>query len=89
MNWAIHEPSFRFDIRAEREECERLFTHPARILQDRLVRRSRTDRTRLHAPADWEKLEQARAKARKLLHQARVLSWGEQKRDYYAHKLYA
>ena len=39
MDWAHHESQFRFDIRAEREECERLFRHQARVLQDRMVRR--------------------------------------------------
>jgi hypothetical protein len=43
-NWGIHESRFRFDIHAERQEYERLFQHQARALQDRLVRRSRTDR---------------------------------------------
>ena len=39
MDWAVNQPRIRFDIRAEREEYERLFKHPARALQDRLVRR--------------------------------------------------
>jgi hypothetical protein len=34
MDWAFHEAQIRFDIRAEREEYERLFKHSARILQD-------------------------------------------------------
>jgi len=55
MDWATYEPRIRFDIRAEREECERLFKHQARVLQDRLVRRGRTDRTRQHAIPEWEK----------------------------------
>ena len=42
MDWAFHESQIRFDIRAEREEYERLFQHPARVLQDRLVRRKST-----------------------------------------------
>jgi hypothetical protein len=29
MDWAFHAPQIRFDIRAEREEFERLFKHPA------------------------------------------------------------
>jgi hypothetical protein len=85
MNWAIYQPRVRFDVRAEREECERLFTHQARILQDRLVRCGGTDRTRPHAIPEWEKVYQAEAQARRLLHQARVLSWGKEKRYYYAH----
>ncbi len=61
----------RFDIRAEREERER---HQARVLQDRLVRRGRTDRTRQHAMPEWEKIYQTEAQEHRLLHQARVLS---------------
>jgi hypothetical protein len=38
-----------FEIRAEREGYERLFSHEARVLLDRLVDRSRTDRSRPHA----------------------------------------
>ena len=38
MDWAYHESQIRFDIRAEREEYERLFKHQARVLQDRLAR---------------------------------------------------
>ena len=83
---AIHQPEVRFDIRAEREECERLFTHSARVLQDRMARRSHTDRTRKHAIPDWEKLYQQEAHDRRLLYQARVLGWGKQKRYYFAHK---
>lgn len=86
MDWAIHQPRIRFDIRAEREECERLFKHPARVLQDRLVRRGDGDRTRKHAIPEWERNYQTEAQARRLLHQARVLSWGREKRYYFAHK---
>ena len=86
MNWAFHESQIRFDIRAEREECERLFRHPARALQDRLARRGHTDRTRHHAIPPWEKVYQTEAQERRLLFQARVLSWGNEKRYYYAHK---
>jgi hypothetical protein len=39
---ATHQPQVRFDIRAERAEYDGLFTHPARVLQDRMVRRSRS-----------------------------------------------
>ena len=87
MDWATHQPEFRFDIRAERAECECLFKHQARVLQDRLVRRSRTDRTRRHAIPEWEKVYQAEGRERTLLHQARVLSWGTEKSYYYAHKV--
>jgi hypothetical protein len=83
---AIYQPQFRFDPRAEREECDRLYQHSARVLQDRLVRRSHTDRTRQHAIPEWEKLYQSEAQQRLLLHQARVLSWGKEKRQYFAHK---
>jgi len=86
MDWAHYEPRIRFDIRAEREEYERLFSHQARVLQDRLVRRSRNDRTRQHAIPEWEKVHQTKAQERRLLYQARVLSWGKEKRYYYAHK---
>jgi hypothetical protein len=81
-NWGVHQSQFRFDIRAEREECEWLFQHPARILQDRMVRRSRTNRTKQHACTDWEKAERSEVEARRLLHQARVLGWGKEKRYY-------
>jgi hypothetical protein len=86
MDWANYQPQIRFDIGAEREECERLFKHWARALQDRLVRRWHTDRTRQHAIPEWEKIYQTQAQERRLLHQARVLSWGKEKRHYYAHK---
>jgi hypothetical protein len=86
MDWAHHESQFRFDTRAEREECERLFRHQARVLQDRMVRRGRTDRTKRRATSEWEKLYQIEAQECRLLYQARVLSWGKEKRHYYAHK---
>jgi hypothetical protein len=59
------------------------FKHPARALQDRLVRRGRTDRTRQHAIPEWKKIYQTEAQD---LHQARVLSWGKEKRYCDAHK---
>jgi hypothetical protein len=83
---AIYRPHVRFDARAEREEYERLFKHPARVLQDRMVRRSRTDRTRKPDVPDWEKAYQKEAQERRLLYQARVLGWGKEKRYYFAHK---
>lgn len=86
MDWAIYQSRVRFDIRVEREEYERLFRHEARVLQDRLVRRSRTDRTRQPAASEWEKVHRAHAQELRLLHQARVLSWGKEKKLYYAHK---
>ena len=86
MDWAYHESQFRFDIRAEREECERLLNHQARVLQDRMARRGHTDRTRKHAIPEWEKVYQSSAQEKKLLHQARVLSWGKEKQFYFAHK---
>jgi hypothetical protein len=86
MDWAISQPHIRFDIRAERAEYERLFTHQARELQDRLARRSRTDRSRRHAVPEWERVYQTEAQERLLLHQARVLGWGKEKRYYFAHK---
>jgi len=83
---AIHQPQVRFDARAERAECERLFGHPARVLQDRMVRRSRTDRTRKPGMAEWEKVYQKEAEERRLLYRARVLGWGKQKQYYFTHK---
>jgi hypothetical protein len=35
---------------------------------------------------EWEKVYQAQAQERKLLHQARVLGWGKEKQYYLAHK---
>jgi hypothetical protein len=85
MDWALHQSQIRFDIRAEREEYERLFRQ-ASVLQNRMVRRSRTDRTRRPAISEWERVYQAQARARGTLHQARVLGWGKEKRRYYAYK---
>ena len=86
MNSGFYEPQVRFDIRAEREECERLFRHQARILQDRMVRRSRTDRTRKPDVPEWEKVHRKVEQERRFLFQARVLAWGKEKRYYFAHK---
>ena len=61
MDWAFHESQIRFDIRAEREECERLFQHPARVLQDRLARCGGGDRTRKFlSPSGRESTEKKR-----------------------------
>lgn len=87
MDWALHQPEARFDIRAERAEYEYLFTHQARVLQDRLVRLGGGDRTKEIPVAEWERVYQREAQAQRLLHQARVLAWGYEKRFYYAHKL--
>ncbi len=76
----------RFDARAELAEYESLFRHPARVLQDRMARRSRTDRTRKHGIPEWEKLYQKEAQERRLLHQARVLGWSKEKQYYFANK---
>jgi len=86
MDWVLHQPELRFDIRAERAEYERLFRHSARVLQDRLARLGGGDRTKEIPIADWEKLYQKEIQARRLLYQARVLSWGREKRYYFAHK---
>lgn len=86
MNSGFYEPQVRFDIRAEREECERLFRHQGRILQDRMVRRSRTDRTRKPDVPEWEKVHRKVEQERRFLFQARVLAWGKEKRYYFAHK---
>lgn len=87
MDWAYHEPQIRFDIRVEREEYERLFKHQARVLQDRLVRCGGSDRTRRPATPEWKEVYLKEAEQRRLLHQARVLGWGKEKRYYYAHKI--
>jgi hypothetical protein len=84
--WEMHEPQVRFNVRAEREEYEYLFRHPARVLQDRMARRSRTDRTSKPGVPEWKKVYQSAAKERRLLYQSRVLGWGKEKRYYFAHK---
>jgi hypothetical protein len=89
VDWAIHQSRFRFDIRAEREEYERLFNHQARILQDRMVRRGHTDRTKQHSIPEWERVYQIWTQERRVLHQARVLGWGKEKSFYFAQKLAA
>jgi len=86
MNWVIRRPEVRFDVHAERAEYERLFAHPARVLQDRVVRLGGGDRTKEIPVAEWEREYQRDAQARKVLHQARVLCWGKEKRYYYAQK---
>jgi hypothetical protein len=83
---AIYQPAIRFDARAERAEYEYLFKHSARALQDRMVRRSRTNRTRKPDVPEWEKVYQKEARERRLFYQARVLGWGKEKRYYFAHK---
>jgi hypothetical protein len=85
-DWAFHESQIRFDIRAEREEYEFLFKHPARVLQDRLVRCGGGDRTRRPGIPEWKKVCLKEAEERRVLHQARVLGWGKEKRYYYACK---
>jgi hypothetical protein len=86
MDWAFHESQIRFDIRPEREEYERLFTHPARVLQDRLARCGGGDRTRRPAIPEWKRVRLKEVEERRLLHQARVLGWGKEKTYYYIHK---
>jgi hypothetical protein len=83
---ATHQPQVRFDIRAEREEYERLFTHSARVLQDRMARRSRTDRTRTPGLPEWKTVYKKEREERRVLYQARVLGWGKEKQYYVAHK---
>jgi hypothetical protein len=87
MDWAFHESQVRFDIRAEREEYERLFKHQARVLQDRLARCGGGDRTRRPGTPEWEKVRLKEMQERRLLQQARVLSWGKEKKYYYTHKI--
>jgi hypothetical protein len=86
MDWALHQPEVRFDIRAERAEYERLFQHAARVLQDRLARLGGGDRTKEIPVTEWEKVYQKEAQERRLLYQARVLGWGKEKRYYFAHQ---
>jgi hypothetical protein len=86
MDWGIYQHRVRFDVGAERSEYERLFAHRARVLQDRLARRGHTDRTRKHAITDWERNLLAEMRERRLLNQARVLSWGKEKSYYFAQK---
>lgn len=87
MGWAFHQPGVRFDIRAERAEYQRLFKHEARVLQDRLARRGGGDRTKEIPTAEWERLYRKEAEARRLLYQARVLSWGREKIFYYTRRM--
>ena len=86
MDWAFHESQIRFDIRAEREEYEFLFKHPARVLQDRLARCGGGDRTRRPGIPEWKRVYLKDTEERRLLHQARVLGWGKEKRYYYVCK---
>jgi hypothetical protein len=51
-----------------------------------MVRRSRTDRTRTPGVAEWKKTYQKEAAERRVLYQARVLGWGNEKQHYFAHK---
>ena len=83
MDPAFHQPEIRFDIHAERKECERLFRHAARVLQDRLARRGGGDRTQPIPVPEWERVYRREAEERRLLYQARVLGWGREKRYYF------
>jgi hypothetical protein len=55
-------------------------------LQDRMARRTRTDRTRGPDVPKWKKVFQQAEQDRRLLFQARVLGWGKEKRYYFARK---
>jgi hypothetical protein len=57
------------------------------VLQDRLVRLGVGDPTRKIPTSEWERVYQQEARAGRLLHQAKVLAWGKEKRYYHAHKL--
>ena len=81
MDWAFHQPEVRFDIRAERAEYEYLVNHAARVLQDRLARLGGSDRTKEIPIAEWERVHRREAQARRLLHQARVLGWGNKEKS--------
>lgn len=87
MDWTVHQPEVRFDVRAERVEYEYLFKHPARVLQDRLARLGGGDRTNKIHLAE-KRVHQQEAPDPRLLHQARVLAWGKEneKRYYHAHR---
>ncbi len=87
MDWALHQQQVRFDIRAESAEYGYLFKHPASVLQDRFARLGGGDRTKEIPIAEWERVYRKEAQERRLLHQARVLGWGKEKRYYYVHKL--
>ena len=86
MDWGLHQSQVRFDIRAERAEYEYLVAHPAIALQDRLARRGGGDRTKEIPIAEWERVYQKQTREKKVLHQARVLSWGREKQYYFACK---
>jgi len=64
-----------------------LFNHQARVLQDRLARCGGGDRTRRPRIPEWKKVYLKESAERKLLHQARVLGWGKEKRHYCACKI--
>jgi len=61
-------------------------TTRARVLQDRLARCGGGDRTGRSGIPEWKKVYLKKAAERRLLHQARVLGWGKEKRYDYAHK---
>jgi hypothetical protein len=86
MDWTFHESQIRFDIRADREEYEFFFKHPASVLQDRLARCGGGDRTRRPGIPEWKRVYLKETEERRLLHQARVLGWGKRERYYYACK---
>ena len=86
MDWAFHESQIRFDIRAEREEYERLFQHPSKSPARSACAVRGGDRTKEIPVAEWERVYRKEAQERRLFHQARVLSWGKEKTYYYAHK---
>jgi len=86
MDWTLHQPEIRFDIRAERAEYERYSSTQQEGLRHRLVRLGGGDRTKEIPLAEWERLYQKEAQARRLLYQLKVLGWGKEKRCYFAHK---
>lgn len=89
MDWTLHQQRVRFDIRLEREQFAYLFNHPARALQDRLVRLGMGDRTKRPPVPEWRRVYLHAEQQRYLMHQARVLGWGKEKSYYYTHKLAA
>lgn len=54
-------------------------------MENRFARLGGADRTKEIPIAEWERVYRKEAQERRLLHQAKVLGWGKEKRYYYAH----
>jgi hypothetical protein len=81
MDWAFHESQMLFGMRAEREDGERLFKHQTRVLQNSACAGG-GNRTKRPVTPEWKKVYVSEAEQQRLLHQARVLGWGKEKRHY-------